>query len=63
MESFKDKLNDIEERNGWNMKFLSNKLKVPYSTWVNWNLGLTEPPIYTKELIMEKLERIAKGEM
>ncbi len=63
MESFKDKLKEIFECNGWNMKYISTKLKVPYSTWVNWQLGLTEPPIYIRELIMEKLERIAKGEM
>ena len=60
---FSATLKNVRESNLWDMKKISSKLKVPYQTWINWEKGLTVPPIYTQDLILEKIDRMSKGEM
>ncbi len=60
---FKLRLRDYRKSKGWTMKFIANKMNIPYVTWVSWEGLGQEPPSYFQEMIMEKLERIAKGEM
>ena len=63
MGKFSVELREFRKSKGWSKKFLTDKLNVPYQTWCNWESDTNEPPFYVMELLMEKLKRMAKGEM
>ncbi len=60
---FSEELKSYRKSKGWNMTYVSDTLGVPYTTYQNWEASNNEPPAYTKRFVMEKLGRIAKGEM
>ena len=47
---------------GLTQQQMSDILKIPKRTIENWESGQRIPPEYVKLLVLEKLERISKGE-
>lgn len=62
-EKFSVKLKRVRENNLWHKTTIAEKLKIPYQTWIGWENGTAVPPEYTQDLLLEKIDRMSKGEM
>ena len=49
--TFKQELKIIRKEQGLNKKEMSRKLKIPYRTYQNWELGINQPPAWTQEVV------------
>lgn len=56
-------MNEIKQARteaGLTQKEVAELLNIPQKSYENWEQGRYKPPVYTKNLIIEKLHQIAK---
>ena len=49
--TFKEELKVIRKVEGLSQKEMAYKLKIPYRTYINWELGLRTPPDYVQACV------------
>ena len=55
-----EKINELIEKSGMNMKGFSEYFHIPYRTVQDWKAGKSTPPAYVLELVEYKLENEKK---
>jgi DNA-binding XRE family transcriptional regulator len=57
--TFAERLKEYRERRGWTKRYIADSLQVPYMTWVQWESGKFEPPIYVQTGILLIMKDVA----
>lgn len=56
---FSEWLRNFRENAGWKIKFIAEKIGVPYQTWLRWEGG--KPPAeHWQSMLRDKLESMVK---